>query len=826
MSQLLPRLSWLVTVRPWLTIAVLVVVTVVLAAGAGRRAPVVEGTALAFLPRGNAVADAINEIDDLFGDSSDVIVATLIFRGEALTPGGLAQMDALLDGIVSDPGVGELLAPRDPIVAPTLLLKAVLGVDSFESVAQADIDSARGAAPEIDGALAAMTGTDTDGTPVAIATIRLRDTGDERVQDAERQINQLAAGAEGPLRVSSVSPVVVEDEYRKATEEGMAPLIGLALLLIAALLLVFLRTLSDLLLTLLGLLLSLIWIVGAEGWLGPNGLELIGPPSSLTALVPIIVISLTVDYAIQAVSHYREQRAAGGPVVTAVRMGLQHVTIPLTLAAVTTIVSLLASLFSPISVIGDFGIVAGLGVGLSLIVMLTLLPAGRMIIDRRRESRGTLTQPRSVSNALPGIGRVAEVLGRSVTRRPAPYFVAVIAVTTGLGFAATGLESGFSIRDILPSNGTVLKDLETLDAAVGGSTEIASVLVKAEASETRTLLNLRDLTTAFEDEQRRPQAAAGPIQVSYGLLVRDWTEDSGEPGDKYDPELAALFREASAGLELDPELMQDFLDKLEARDPAVAHSLVNDPAGSDAMLLQFPAYSHDPAATKLIQEQIDELWSGDDDAVTATSLSIISITVTDEITDSQTRAISTTVAVAIGVLAIFFWATVRQPALAFIAVGPIVLVLISVLGTMALLGIPYTLVTSIITAFSIGIGVDYTIHVIHRYREEFSRLRDPEQAAIRTLATTGSALLGSALTTALGLGVLIASPLAASQQFGITAAITILYSLIVSVVLVPPAMTVWGAYQNMRLRSMVTRMADELDLAIEAVHQRHGQGSA
>ena len=93
--------------------------------------------------------------------------------------------------------------------------------------------------------------------------------------------------------------------------------------------------------------------------------------------------------------------------------------------------------------------------------------------------------------------------------------------------------------------------------------------------------------------------------------------------------------------------------------------------------------------------------------------------------------------------------------LGFIAVGPIVLVLIWVLGTMALLDIPYTLITSIITALSIGIGVDYTIHVIHRYREEFTRLRNPEQAAVRTLSTTGSALLGSALTTALGFGVLV-----------------------------------------------------------------------
>ena len=152
-----------------------------------------------------------------------------------------------------------------------------------------------------------MTGNDTDGTPVAITTIRLLDTGDERVADAERTISDLAAAAEGPLRVSSVSPAVVEDEYKEATE---------------------------------------------------------------SAMVPIIVISLTVDYAIQAVSHYREQRAEGLPVLQAVRTGLRNVAVPLALAAVTTIASFLATLFSPISTVADFGVVAGLGVGLSLIALL------------------------------------------------------------------------------------------------------------------------------------------------------------------------------------------------------------------------------------------------------------------------------------------------------------------------------------------------------------------------------------------------------------------------------------------------------------------------
>ena len=184
------------------------------------------------------------------------------------------------------------------------------------------------------------------------------------------------------------------------------------------------------------------------------------------------------------------------------------------LAAVTTIVSLLASLFSPIGIVGDFGIIAGLGVGMSLFVMLTLVPAGRTIIDRRREARGTLAMSRPISDALPGVSRIAEWLGRSVTRKPAPYIISVIVVTIGLGFTATDIKSEFSIRDILPRGGSLLKDMDTLDAAVGGSTEMTSVLVKAEATETRTLLNLEDLTTGFEDESRRPQAAAGPIQAS------------------------------------------------------------------------------------------------------------------------------------------------------------------------------------------------------------------------------------------------------------------------------------------------------------------------
>ena len=71
-------------------------------------------------------------------------------------------------------------------------------------------------------------------------------------------------------------------------------------------------------------------------------------------------------------------------------------------------------------------------------------------------------------------------------------------------------------------------------------------------------------------------------------------------------------------------------------------------------------------------------------------------------------------------------------------------------------------------------------------------------ATTTTLGTTGSALIGSALTTALAFAVLLFSPLVPFQQFGLVTGITILYALIASIVIVPPMLIVWAAYHEWR----------------------------
>ena len=90
MSKLLDGLSWLVTVQPIATILVLLAVTVALGAGFTRLAPQAPNTV--FLPEDSAVATASGKIDIVFGDPTPTVTATMLFRGQPLTPAGLAQM--------------------------------------------------------------------------------------------------------------------------------------------------------------------------------------------------------------------------------------------------------------------------------------------------------------------------------------------------------------------------------------------------------------------------------------------------------------------------------------------------------------------------------------------------------------------------------------------------------------------------------------------------------------------------------------------------------------------------------------------------------------
>ena len=104
-------------------------------------------------------------------------------------------------------------------------------------------------------------------------------------------------------------------------------------------------------------------------------------------------------------------------------------------------------------------------------------------------------------------------------------------------------------------------------------------------------------------------------------------------------------------------------------------------------------------------------------------------------------------------------------------------------------------------------------------RDVFSRLVHGSRVSIIVglVGTLAAAAIGTAMGVLSGyLGRWVDSVI-----MRITDAWLALPSLIFAIFLVPPAMTVWGAYRNMRMRSNIRRQWEELDEEIESIHRRH-----
>ena len=796
MSRRFTSVAGLVTTRPKTALSVLVLLTGVLLYGVTLLGP--QAGNEAFLPGDSDVATASETLADSFPDSAGLTKINIIHRGEFLTPEGLAQIDGVIAASLTEPTVADRLALTDPVVSVAAIFKRALGVDDLTTVSQQQVNAVA-AQPEVASLLANLSG-EADGQTLVISAIKLREIGDRSVLgDAELVIADVAKSIGGPPDVQSLSKATIDKESAESSSSSTTILMLISLAVITLLLCIFFRRGSDVALSLAGLGITIIGTIGFQGLAGPNGLGLIGLPNSITTMVPVMLVGLVVDYSIQAVSHYREMRVEGRDVADASRHALAGIMLPLGLAAGTTIISFLTNLTSSIPANGDFGVVAAFGVLFGLFTMLVLIPAARNILDQRRERAGKLADPRLMGDAIPGAGPLVERIGRVVATKPMPVLAAAGVITVALGAAAAQLSTEFNSNDFLPSGGESLENIEALEEALGGQTEIVTVLIEAELTDDRTLRNLLTLSEAFGDELSRPTGAAGDISLSLGALFADWSTDSGQPGDKYDPELVTLAAGVDQGLTLDPAGVQALLDHLEQIDPiAFGQVAVNDPNGEDLTLVQFNALTGDQNRTQALVDDLEGLWFGDRTQITPTSGDIVALEVSGAMTDDQTTSIVITIIAALFVLMIFFWVTEFKPMLAVIAVAPIVLVLLWVLGSMTVLGVPYNVVTALITALSIGIGVDYTIHVIHRFTEELERDKSLLDATTTTLATTGSALIGSALTTALAFAVLLFSPLVPFQQFGLVTSITILYALIAAIVIVPPLLVVWAAYHRWR----------------------------
>ena len=178
----------------------------------------------------------------------------------------------------------------------------------------------------------------------------------------------------------------------------------------------------------------------------------------------------------------------------------------------------------------------------------------------------------------------------------------------------------------------------------------------------------------------------------------------------------------------------------------------------------------------------------------STGYSLIQLSITNSLTSSQFAATGISVLLAAFVLIIAY----RKFTLGLIAMIPVGITMIWILGTMYYFGYILDVMTITVTSITIGIGIDYAIHPTERFRLVADKTGDIEKAVRETISHTGGALLISALTTALAFGILVLAPIPPQQRFGIILAVTITYSFLTSVIFLPLFLSRWAKWHKKR----------------------------
>ncbi|HDH02635.1 MAG TPA: hypothetical protein ENH15_00130, partial [Actinobacteria bacterium] len=445
---------------------------------------------------------AAERIGDLFGEDSGSIPIQFLIEaesGDVLSLDGLTAVNALGQALASGAVAEDLIeeTPQQPAFTSFLFPAQVAAQDQgVEPTSDAQVKQLFAAGleslpPEQSFFVDFLFPMDTDAlaAPVgsALAIAFANSTG---VDGFDAYVDRLATMADELESLElpdgfSVAPFSQELLFSTQDEfqAEIGRLFGMAfLIIIGVLILVFWvggfgrglrRTLADMGLTMFTIVLALQWMWGAWKFFYDE-------PNPMSQIIPILLIGLGVDYSIHLTTRYREEIARGETVDAAIGLAIRTVGISLVLATLTTAVGFLTNLTNDIKALQGFGVLAAVGIVASFLLMLTFVPAVRILLDRRAERNGSLPREHmegGESRLLPRLIGSTAVLAEKV-----PALTLTIALILGAigGFGVSRLSTSFSFLDFVPTSSPLRDTAETLLDEFFVVGETTAVLVEGD----------------------------------------------------------------------------------------------------------------------------------------------------------------------------------------------------------------------------------------------------------------------------------------------------------------------------------------------------------
>ncbi|NHN58768.1 efflux RND transporter permease subunit [Halorussus rarus] len=595
---------------------------------------------------------------------------------------------------------------------------------------------------------------------------------------------------------------IISQETEQSMTDSIAIVGPLALLFVVLTLLVAYRDLLDIALGVFGIGAVLVWTFGFMGWADITF-------NQIFIAVPVLLIGLSIDYAIHVFMRHREEREEhdGESVREGMSVALASVGVALVWVTATTVIGFLSNLVSPLPPIQDFGIVSSVGIAAALVVFGGLIPALKVEIDGFLESRGWDRKKRAFGTSGGVLGSVLSV--GAVAARRAPYVVLAVTLVLSAGgaYGATQVDTTFDQTDFLaedppawterlpgpmvPGDYSAKANLEFVNQNFLRQDSQAQILVEGDVATPQALRKLEAATeTAAQKEDVVVVLSNGEPQIRSPLSVM---ESVAAQNETFNATFTAADTDGDGVPDRNVERVYDELFEVAPQEAAGVVNREDDEYAAARMVVSVKGGASSSTVTEEMRSIADGI-AGDGLDATATGQPIVFEIVQDQLLDTVIESLLITLAATFAFLMLAYRLAHGSATLGAITLLPVAFSVSWILGTMYLLGMPFNVLTGMITSLTVGLGVAYSIHLSERYTMELGR-RDTIWAAMRESVTgTGGALLGSAATTVGGFGVLAFAILPALQQFGIITGLTIIYAFLASVLVLPSMLVLWTRY--------------------------------
>ena len=541
-----------------------------------------------------------------------------------------------------------------------------------------------------------------------------------------------------PFMMNDIASLIASDIIR---------LIPITFFLIVFILFLGFKSTRGVILPMLTAALSVIWVLGT---MVLSGYEL----SMISNITPIILLAVGSAYTIHVIN--RINTTFDQDRKKALTKALAYITIPVILAALTTMVGFVSFIFGAyLEMIRDFGLFTALGVFFALLLSIFFVPAIISALSMYKSAKRIERNGKKKHSILNDI--ILSPLNDLLHKHPkyilSVWGIVMLVSIIGVFFIQREVNMAEYFKKDNPTR--VTEDI--MQEKFGGSQPVF-VVFHGDVQSPDVLQMM------IKTENYMKEFPAIDFTQSIADLVEEMNDVMGE-GKKI-PDVRAKIENLwflLDGQDIMPQLVSDELDK------AIIQSKL---ASNDSKVLNdFIAYMDD-----FVTEN-----STDECEIEVTGMPSIYSQLDKSLINSQMSSL----VIAIFMVLLIVGLILRSPIKGVFAAIPIVATITILFGFMGATGIPLDVATVLVASVALGIGIDYSIHIITHFSHVYKETGELYKSMEETILISGKAIVINVLSVATGFLVLIFSEMVPLQNFGILVAMSMIGSGLGAITLLP-----------------------------------------